>query len=341
MGSLVRAIALDHDGTLTVTDVPDPEVLVATREVRAQGVTVILVTGRILSELRAEFPGVDAEFDAIEAESGAVMADTRRARDLVEPVDPCPSQAFARRDVIVRQGRVRQRRVLLACDAHAGGIVFDEVDRLGLDDQVSAGIQTFPPRHGNLTLGQDDQRHQVCVPASQSNLLVTGGCCSGEAHLAGLLIEQLASMDYGLLIIDGEGDRAPLADRRGSIAVGGHDPLPSPDRLTALLRHLLSTPDLSVWYLTGADQLLGQPTHRSVTFLREVTEPFEGVPGGETTAFHQAPLGLTGRPPGPATPPEVPQARVAHRRGNGQVAPALPCSITCAAGNPQAGRPYR
>lgn len=319
MGSMVQAIAIDYDGTLTVTDVPDPEVLAAIRQVRTQGVAVVLVTGRILSELRADFPGVDDEFDAIVAENGAVLADSRGVRDLAEPVDPRLGQTLAHQDVMVRQGRV-----LLACDAEHGGIVFDAVDRLGrgyqlvrnraalmvlpggvtkatgltyvlgelgisrhstiavgdaendhhllatcelgvavanaveslkqradlvLDEPDGAGItgllrgplvagtETLPPRHWRLTLGQDDQREPVYVPASQINLLVTGGSCSGKSHFAGLLIEQLVSMDYSVLIIDCEGDHAPLAERRGIIAVGGHDPLPSPEHLTALLRH--------------------------------------------------------------------------------------------------------
>ncbi len=319
MGSMVQAIAIDYDGTLTDTDVLDPEVLAAIRQVRAQGLAVILVTGRILSELRADFPGVEGEFDAIVAENGAVVADIGGVRDLAEPVDPRLGPVLARREIMVRQGRV-----LLACDAKHGGTVFDEVDRLGmgyqvvrnrvalmvlppgvskgtglahvlgelgisrhstiaigdaendhhllatcefgvavanaveslkqradlvLDEPDGAGVvgllrsplvvgtETLPPRHWRLTLGQDDQRQPVCVPASQINLLVTGGSCSGKSHLAGLLIEQLVQMEYGVLVIDCEGDHAPLAERRGIIAVGGSDPLPTPEHLTALLRH--------------------------------------------------------------------------------------------------------
>ena len=319
MGSMVRAVAVDYDGTLTDTDVPDGEVLAAVREARARGQVVVLVTGRILSELRADFPAVDGEFDAIVAENGAVLAGAHGVRDLAEPVDPRLGNALARRDVLVRQGRV-----LLACDAKHADTVYDEVDRLGMDYQlvrnraalmvlpggvtkgtglaaalgdlgisrhstigvgdaendhhllatcelgvavanaveplkrradlvldepagtgVAAllrspllqGNATLPPRHWRLTLGEDDQRQPVHIPASQINLLLTGGSCSGKSHFAGLLIEQLAQMEYSVLVIDGEGDHGPLTARQGTIAVGGRGPLPSPEHLNALLCH--------------------------------------------------------------------------------------------------------
>jgi hydroxymethylpyrimidine pyrophosphatase-like HAD family hydrolase len=319
MNSMLQAIAIDYDGTLTDTDVPDFEVLAAVREARARGQIVVLVTGRILSELRADFPAVDSEFDAIVAENGAVLADASGVRGLAEPVDLRLGHALAHRDVPVRQGRV-----LMACDAKHADTVFEEADRLGIDHQlvrnraalmvlpggitkgtglaaalgelgisrhstigvgdaendhhllaacelgvavanaveplkrradlvldepagtgVAAllrspllqGNATLPPRHWRLTLGEDEQRQPVHIPASQVNLLLIGGSCSGKSHLAGLLVEQLAQMEYSVLVIDGEGDHVALAERQGTIAVGGSEPLPTPEHLSALLRH--------------------------------------------------------------------------------------------------------
>lgn len=69
-----HAVAIDYDGTLTERPRPDADVLAAIREVRETGRACVLVTGRILAELRADFPEVDRHFDAVVAENGAVLA---------------------------------------------------------------------------------------------------------------------------------------------------------------------------------------------------------------------------------------------------------------------------
>ncbi len=319
MSRSVQAVAVDYDGTLTDTDVPDAAVLEAIRSVRAEGRAVVLVTGRILSELRAVFPGVDGEFDAIVAENGAVLADSDGVRNLAAPVDAALGHVLAQREVTVRQGRV-----LLACKTPHAKVVFEELMRLGVDGQVvrnrselmvlpsgvtkgsglvqalgnlgisrhstlgvgdaendhqllaacelgaavanavpalkehadlvldepdGAGIvelltgpvvtgsRRLPPRRWQLVLGYDGERNPVHIPASQQNLLLTGGSCSGKSYLAGLLIEQLVALDYSVLVLDREGDHQSLGDRRGILAVGDPRRLPSAEELTALLRH--------------------------------------------------------------------------------------------------------
>ena len=315
----VQAVAVDYDGTLTHNDVPDMAVLDALRAARVGGRVVVLVTGRILSELRTVFPGVDQEFDAIVAENGAVLADADGVRNLAAPVDPTLGQVLAQREITVQQGRV-----LLACDSRHAATVFDELMRLGIDGQVvrnrgalmvlpsgvtkgsglvralgnlgisrhstlgvgdaendhqllascelgaavanavpalkqradlvldqpdgagiielltgpvMAGTRRLPPRHWQLQLGHDADRNPVRVPASQQNLLLTGGSCSGKSYLAGLLVEQLVRLDYSVLVLDREGDHHSLGDRRGILAVGGTQRLPTAQELTALLRH--------------------------------------------------------------------------------------------------------
>src|SRR5215469_3279753 len=69
----MRALALDYDGTIAVNGVLDPRVKEAILDVRVRGVVVILVTGRILSEL-TKVAGDVSFFDAIVAENGAVLS---------------------------------------------------------------------------------------------------------------------------------------------------------------------------------------------------------------------------------------------------------------------------
>jgi hydroxymethylpyrimidine pyrophosphatase-like HAD family hydrolase len=55
-GRFFHAVAVDDDGTLTTSGIPSPDVLAAIAETRADGRRVVLVTGRILAELRSVFP---------------------------------------------------------------------------------------------------------------------------------------------------------------------------------------------------------------------------------------------------------------------------------------------
>ena len=68
----LSAIALDYDGTIAHGDVLDPRVRDAIARARSQGVVVLLVTGRILSELRRV--AGDLHFvDGVVAENGCVI----------------------------------------------------------------------------------------------------------------------------------------------------------------------------------------------------------------------------------------------------------------------------
>lgn len=69
---LLRAIALDYDGTIATDGVLHPEVRQAIKKARNSGLLVIIVTGRILRELRLVVG--DLSFvDAVVAENGAVI----------------------------------------------------------------------------------------------------------------------------------------------------------------------------------------------------------------------------------------------------------------------------
>ena len=66
-------LALDYDGTIAIDGALDPDVRAAIAEVRSAGVVVVLVTGRILDDLRRV--AGDLRFvDAVVAENGAVLA---------------------------------------------------------------------------------------------------------------------------------------------------------------------------------------------------------------------------------------------------------------------------
>ncbi|HXY11635.1 MAG TPA: HAD hydrolase family protein [Terriglobales bacterium] len=66
-------LALDYDGTVASDGVLDPDVKAAIVEVRARGIVVILVTGRILADLKRAAGNLDF-VDAVVAENGAVLS---------------------------------------------------------------------------------------------------------------------------------------------------------------------------------------------------------------------------------------------------------------------------
>ena len=69
----LRALALDYDGTIAQDGVLNPNVRAAIGEARSHGLTVVLVTGRVLSDLKRVAGEVDF-VDAVVAENGAVLA---------------------------------------------------------------------------------------------------------------------------------------------------------------------------------------------------------------------------------------------------------------------------
>lgn len=127
-----RAIAVDYDGTLTTSPRPRDEVLAAIRAYREGGGAAILCTGRILSELRADFPEFERHFDAIVGENGAVCwCPGTGERPVAAPVDEALEQALRAHGVPLRRGTA-----LLATQGSATEIASAEIARLGIDAQL-------------------------------------------------------------------------------------------------------------------------------------------------------------------------------------------------------------
>ncbi len=206
MAAGFQAIAVDYDGTLTHSDRPTADVLAAIREQRERGRVVVLVTGRILSELRAVFPEVDGEFDAIVAENGAVLADDDGVHDLAPPVDPVLAQRLAHRDLPVRQGRV-----LLACDAQHHRAVLEEIVRLRLGCQLvhnRAALMVLP---NGVTKGTGLIQALGNLGISRHSTLAVGDA-ENDHHLLGVC-------ELGVAV----GDAVDALKRRADVVLDGAD----------------------------------------------------------------------------------------------------------------------
>jgi predicted mannosyl-3-phosphoglycerate phosphatase (HAD superfamily) len=91
MSSYFKAIAVDYDGTLTEDDYPPECVLSSLQEARDAGMALLLVTGRVVSDLLHVFPDAEQRFDVIVAENGAVIRRDGVSHPLTTPV-PVPLQ---------------------------------------------------------------------------------------------------------------------------------------------------------------------------------------------------------------------------------------------------------
>jgi len=125
-----RAVASDFDGTMAEGQIA-PDTLAALAEARARGIRVILVTGRIMSELRAAFPEIEDHVDAVVAENGAVVVTPVGVRQVAAPIGRAVSAALTARGVAHRTGQV-----LIAGAADDEPAALEVIRELGLDYQL-------------------------------------------------------------------------------------------------------------------------------------------------------------------------------------------------------------
>jgi hydroxymethylpyrimidine pyrophosphatase-like HAD family hydrolase len=98
------------------------------------------------------------------------------------------------------------------------------------------GELRIEPRRWQIELGRSPEDAPVRLPASQINLLITGGSGSGKSYAAGLLAERLIELGYSVCVFDPEGDHAPLGRLPGVVAFGGAWGLPPPEDVMRLIQ---------------------------------------------------------------------------------------------------------
>ena len=121
-------LALDYDGTIATDGVLDPDVRHAIADVRAHGITVVIVTGRILDELR-RFAGDLRFVDAVVAENGAVISFPASGRSalLASPVPPALVEAIRKNGIQTEVGQS-----VIEADAKFAAAILKEIQRLEL-----------------------------------------------------------------------------------------------------------------------------------------------------------------------------------------------------------------
>jgi hydroxymethylpyrimidine pyrophosphatase-like HAD family hydrolase len=124
----LSVIALDYDGTTAIDGAMEPQVREAIALARASGIVVLLVTGRILGELR-RVAGDLGFVDAVIAENGAVMhfPDSDRTSALAPPVPAAFVRELQRRGVPFAVGQC-----LVDADARDAPRILDVIRELEL-----------------------------------------------------------------------------------------------------------------------------------------------------------------------------------------------------------------
>jgi len=124
---LLRAIAIDYDGTIAENNVLNEHVREAIVEARSSGLFVVIVTGRILRELR-RVAGDLGFVDGVVAENGGVILLTNGHRRLLGPPPfPLLMQELSDRGIEFIVGRC-----LLDMDAEYAGTVLSVIKQKGL-----------------------------------------------------------------------------------------------------------------------------------------------------------------------------------------------------------------
>src|SRR5262249_24297478 len=185
----VHVLACDYDGTIADGGQCTPEIRQALARVRESGRKVLLVTGRMLPDLRNVCPEVDQIFDAIVAENGALLyfPETREARTLGSSPEPALVEELRRRGVPFDLGS----SIIATTEAYA--------------DPALAAIR-------------DTGVERTLVFNKGALMLLPGGVTKGTGLDAGLTVPAPSPRNLGGLG-DAENDHAFLAMSECAVAV--------------------------------------------------------------------------------------------------------------------------
>lgn len=128
-----RVFATDYDETLAEKGRVAPTTLAALDRLRASGRRVVLVTGRITSDLRAAFPQLD-RFDRVVAENGGTLLQPDDGEETA--LAPPPPEAFLRALTARGVPFDRGRAIVATREPHQAAVL-EVIRELGLDLTLS------------------------------------------------------------------------------------------------------------------------------------------------------------------------------------------------------------
>ena len=243
----LRVLALDYDGTIAEHGHLHPEVREAIAEARSMGLIVVLVTGRILSDLRRKL-GELRLFDAVVAENGAVTAYPQAGRS-----STC---AATRSDAVVAALR-----------------------RRGIEALAGECVVELEARHAHVAL---DVIHELQLPLTlhfnRGRLMVLPQAVSKATGLKEALRTMRLSVHNAIGVGDAENDHELLSACEVGAAVEWGSPalqasadlvLPGkgPEAVAAYIRTIVDSPRIVPPLAARRQLVLGRDRHGSVVSL--------------------------------------------------------------------------
>jgi hydroxymethylpyrimidine pyrophosphatase-like HAD family hydrolase len=234
----LSVLALDYDGTFTRDDRPNASVLAAVAEARRRKVTVILVTGRILDDLRRV--AGDLRFvDAVVAENGAVIhfPGTGHTTVLAPPV---PKSLVARLGELAIPFRVGQ--CLVDAEADAAHRILDVIRELELPIVLSFNRSRVMATAQGVSKATGLGAALAVLRASARNTVAIGDAENDHELLR--FAEVGAAVEWGSrslqaaadFVITGK-DPSAVAEFIERIAASGRVPIPARARRRLLIGH--------------------------------------------------------------------------------------------------------
>ncbi|HUK62627.1 MAG TPA: HAD hydrolase family protein, partial [Dongiaceae bacterium] len=177
----VHAFATDYDGTIAEANRVAERTARALERVRASGRKVLLVTGRMLPDLRAVCPDVDRMFDAVVAENGALVyfPDRRELRTLGDPPEPALVDALRRRGVRFDLGAA-----IIATDTPFAEATLAAIQETGVNRTLIFNKSALMLLPGGVTKGTGLAVALDALELSPHNMVGIGDAENDHAFLA-------------------------------------------------------------------------------------------------------------------------------------------------------------
>jgi hydroxymethylpyrimidine pyrophosphatase-like HAD family hydrolase len=197
-----RALACDFDGTIAEDGQVEATTLEALDDVRGSGRRLILLTGRLLPDLKARFPELD-KFDVVVAENGALLYTPGAAEErlIAAPVEASLYRRLSKAGI----KPLDRGRVIVSTWVPNDQVVLESIRELGLDLQVifNKGAVMVVPSGVNKATGLTEalaglslSPHNVVGIGDAENDLAFLGVCEFSAAVANAIPSVKGRVDF-------------------------------------------------------------------------------------------------------------------------------------------------
>src|SRR2546422_625317 len=269
----VHVLACDYDGTIADGGQCSADIARVLGRVRESGRKVLLVTGRMLPDLRRVCAETDHLFDVVVAENGALLyfPDSREAKTLGDAPETALVEELRRRGVPFDLGS----SIIATTDGYSEAALA-AIRETGVERTLVFNKGSLMLLPGGVTKGTglDAALTGLALSPHSPRLLIVGPSASGKSTLTGLLLERLVESGRSVLLVDPEGDYQAFSELERVVVLGGSSErvLPTPDELRQLLHQPRTSLVLNLSAMTRAEKVAyATKALGAVAFVRSTT----------------------------------------------------------------------